>query len=176
MTLVNENEQLNTDKTSFIDNVTDTKLGNFNININYKNVKGNYDKLSYEIQKISQEDIADGWTQKLPTKYKKQQLHHFNITLAELPPHLWSKPHIKNYLYSNNVDLDENNCFTIKDNIYSYSINKCQHYEKIYNLYNELHKPNKNINSIKELYLYCIDNKINGWLINATEKYIETYL
>ena len=161
------------------------KLGYFIVPLNIKSLSSNFEKILFQVKNISQEDIADGWKIILPSKYKKykinnndtseessynNQIHHFNISLSELPPHLWNKPIIKKYLYSD--DLDENNCFTIIDKIYVYSINKTEHYEKIYSLHNEFNKYIKNNNYIIDLYNYCYENNIKGWLMIVVNKYI----
>jgi hypothetical protein len=167
------------------------KLGYFIIPLNIKLVTSKFEKILFQVKNISQEDIADGWQLIIPSKYKKykinnneqdddnaildkslysNEIHHFNISLSELPPHLWNKPIIKKYLYSD--DLDENNCFTIQDKIYIYSINKTEDYEQIYSLYNEFNKIIKNNNYIINLYNYCYEHKIKGWLMIKVNKYI----
>lgn len=151
-------------KHNIIDN-----LGTFNINMKNKNT--NIDTISVEVNRLSQEELADGWTQVLPSKYKQHQKHHFNIELSELPSHLWSKPLILHYLYSSD-NLDDNNCFTINDNIYSYSINRSEHYSNIYNLYIEYNKNIKNNSIILDLYNYCLKYNINGWLVQTVNKYL----
>ena len=105
--------------------------------------------------------------------------HEFDITLAELPQHLWNKPIIKTYLYFNNASDEDNTevnyYFTIYDKIFTYNVIKSKHYETIYNLYIELQTPYKNKLKIMDLYNYCKCNKISGWLILQAEQYLNSY-
>ena len=43
------------------------------------------------IKPLSQEEIAEGWQLKVPAYQNTQPVHHWSVTLAQLPPHLWEK-------------------------------------------------------------------------------------
>ena len=150
---------------------SEKNISSFTVQIKCKNQKGNMDIMIYEVPKISQEELANGWKQILPKRQRlcqnldlsKSSLseinaplnHEFDITLAELPPHLWNKPIIKMYLYLNNTsdtdNTEENYYFTIYDKIFTYNVIKSRHYETIYNLYIELKKLFKNKSGAKKL-------------------------
>ena len=102
------------------------------------------------IKPLSQVDLANGWRLKLPKKSKKQQVHHYSISLAQLPPYLWYK-----------INKDK----PIVDRIYIYTIQKSEHNDDIILLFNELKKQCINKDYIKELYMKLNEKNINGWIM-----------
>jgi hypothetical protein len=121
---------------------------------------------------LTQDDYAEGWQTSLPRPVKGhkgkryQPVHHWSVSLAQLPPHLW-------YKYRVDYD-DEGNEFypVIKDNIYHYTVTKSEHDKTIFQLKNELEKSfsaNKNI--IKELLVKL--EGINGWIITRARKFLK---
>ena len=137
-------------------------LGKFKILMKTKN-----NKELFEFEKLSQNELAEGWIQKLPKKSKHQPVHHFNISLAELPPYLFKYISIYSLL-NNNIEF-----INIKNKIFLYSIEKSDHNLMIYNLYLQLNNKYKNNNKILELYNYCKDNDIYGWIMIKTKEYLE---
>ena len=110
------------------------------------------------IKPLSQEEIAEGWQLKVPAYQNTQPVHHWSVTLAQLPPHLWEKL---------SVDYKDGKKYIpiIKDGIYYYSLNSTKYDDNLKSLYYEIQKGyNPNINSIKEL-LKNINDEVNGWLI-----------
>ena len=115
------------------------------------------------IKPLTQDEIADGWQLNLPGD--KFPVHHWSLTLAQLPPHLWKKLRVD---YKDGKDFIP----IIKDNIYHYSINSTKYDTDLKLLYSELSKGlNANLEKIKELLEKC-DN-INGWLIIRAKKFIK---
>ena len=145
--------------------IIDNTFGKFKVKI--KKSDGN--KYEEEFTKISQEELADDWIQVLPRKNKIKEIHHFSISLAELPHHLWKYLNLTS-LFDNN----DKNIITINDKIFKYTIQKSEHNIIIYNLYLEL-KFNSNTNKILELYNYCKNNKIYGWVTIKAKKYLDLY-
>ena len=135
--------------------IVNNNIGKFKVKIKYSN--GN--KYEQEFAKLSQEELADGWIQVLPRINKINEIHHFNISLAELPPHLWK------YLNLTSLLNNDDNIITISDKIFRYSIQKIEHNIIIYNLYLEINSRYGNNNKILELYNYCKNNKIHGWIM-----------
>jgi len=108
---------------------------------------------------LSDNEYADGWMVKLPKRKKSSEIKTLDISLNELPLHLFPKIDIYNL----------NEKVIIKDHIYTYVINKSDHDNIIYQLYEELFI--KKSNNITDLLKYCNDNNINGSLIKYAEKY-----
>jgi hypothetical protein len=118
------------------------------------------------VKPLTQDEIADGWQLNVPKYQPLQPVHHWSVTLSQLPPHLWKKLQI---------DYKDNKPYIpiIKDGIYYYSINSTKHDNDLKSLYYEMQKgDNANIQTIKEL-LKNIDNEINGWLIIRAKKFVK---
>lgn len=149
------------------------KLGIIKIKLKMKDENHNITKQELEISKLSQEELADDWMQVLPRK-KSQQIHHFNISLAELPQHLWNNINVRSsqYIDENNINLYTDNYYIVTDKIFIYSINRTIHDKYIYELYKELNNKYTNKNKIYDLYKYCIINRLYGWIILKAEKYL----
>ena len=117
------------------------------------------------VKPLSQEAIAEGWQLNIPSYCVSQPVHHWSVTLAQLPPHLWSKLR---------VDYKDNKKFIpiIKNGIYYYSINSTKDDENLKSLYYELQKGyNANVDTIKDL-LKNINEDINGWLIIRAKTFV----
>jgi len=118
------------------------------------------------VKPLSQESIADGWQLNLPSYHKSQPVHHWSVTLAQLPPQLWKKLKVD---YKDGKEYNP----IIKDSIYYYSINSTKHDDDLKNLYFELQKGyNAKVDTIKNL-LKDIDNNINGWLIIRARRFVK---
>jgi hypothetical protein len=119
------------------------------------------------VKPITQDDIAEGWQANLPMKRKRQPIHHWSVTLAQLPPHLWHKYRL---------DYDENGKGfypSIQDGIYRYSVNETKYDLILKQLYTEMMKGyNANSEIIKDL-LKSLENQVNGWLIIRARKYVK---
>jgi hypothetical protein len=103
------------------------------------------------VKPITQDDIAEGWQATLPKMRKRQPIHHWSVTLAQLPPHLWD---------SIKTDYKNNKSFIpiIREGNYFYSVNQTKYDETFRNIYDELLKGYKSDNDkLKEL----------GWIINT---------
>jgi hypothetical protein len=123
-------------------------------------------KEEHIIKPLSQEAIAEGWQLNIPSYQAHQPVHHWSVTLAQLPPHLWSKLR---------VDYKDSKKYIpiIKSGIYYYSINSTKDDEDLKSLYYELQKGyNANVDTIKDL-LKNIDQDINGWLIIRAKSFIK---
>jgi len=125
---------------------------------NYKKIY-NYE---CELQPLSQDELAEGWIQKTPTRTIDKIYHHFSIKLTELSPNLWNK-------LKYNKD---NDCYDVKDGIYEYSIVKSEFDNDIFELYKEIFLLTPNFNKIKEIYELLKHNDYNGWLLLKAKKLI----
>lgn len=114
------------------------------------------------ISPLSQEEIADGWTLVLPKVTKKSTIHHFNIYLSQLPPHLWR--------YITGEEKQE-----ITDKIYKYSIKKSKHDKNVLLLYNLLHSRYLNIQKIEKIFKHLQNSSIKGWVMNKAYNVIQSY-
>jgi hypothetical protein len=133
-------------------------------------------ELSYNIEgsedvvckPLTQEDYANGWQAVLPTagKKSKQPIHHWSVTLAQLPPHLWKK-------YSTDVDEDGNKFHpVIRDGIYHYTVTDTEHDDELMALHTELHREGVlNKEKIKS-YVKHLDG-VNGWLLIRARKFLK---
>lgn len=114
----------------------------------------------------TQEDLADGWRQNLPKSAKNQPIHHWSVTLAQLPPYLW-------YMYKKDFQDNKEVNPIIKDGIYYYSVNQTKYDNDLKSLYQELMKGYyADKNEIKML-LDKLDNQVNGWLIIRAKKFMK---
>jgi hypothetical protein len=118
---------------------------------------------------LSQDEIADGWQTVLPRKNKSNPIHHWSVTLAQLPPHLWCKLKLKLH-----QDTESDLIYSvIKDKIYHYSVNTSEYDHILKELYLEVNRGYyANLNLINE-YLSQIDTNINGWLIIKAKKLVQ---
>ena len=147
----------------------------FQVTNKCKDIKNNINTINNTITQLSQEEIADGWQQILPKKYKGEYINPIYITLSELPPHLFHKSIIKIYLYLNNLDIENTTdaiYFTIFDHLFTYNVLKSANYELIYDLYIEINKTNRNRNKIQSLYDECKLHNTIGWLMIVAKKYL----
>ena len=114
------------------------------------------------ISPLTQEEIADGWTLILPNVTKKSTIHHFNIYLSHLPPHLWR--------YITGEEKQE-----ITDKIYKYSIKKSKHNKNVLLLYNLLHSRYLNIQKIENIFKLLQNSSVKGWLMIKAYNVIQSY-
>ena len=111
---------------------------------------------------LTQDELADGWKQKVPKKKKNNTIHHFSIKLEELPSHLWKK-----------LKYDKtNNFYNVKDGVYEYSIVKTELDNDIYKLYTLVLSDNLDKTLVRELYDKLESQDINGWLMIHAKKLI----
>lgn len=109
---------------------------------------------------LTQDDYANGWRSIIPrsSKNNNQPIHHWSVTLAQLPPHLWHN-------YKKDIHKDSN-IFNrvICDGIYHYTITQTDYDEILIGLYHELQRNyNANKNNLHE-YIKKLDG-VNSWLI-----------
>jgi hypothetical protein len=117
---------------------------------------------------LTQDDYANGWQAVLPhtSKHSKHPIHHWSVTLAQLPPHLWSK-------YRIDVDEDGNKFYpVIRDGIYHYTVTETEHDGILVALLQELQRDHKaNKEKVRE-YVKKLDG-VNGWLIIRAKKFLK---
>lgn len=115
------------------------------------------------LKPLSQIEYADGWRCNLPKLSKSNNLYNWNVSLAQLPPHLWK------YCY---YDYENNNYKKIKNNIYHYNISSTDYDKEMFELYNLLNQINPNLERVNELYHLLKNNDITGWLLIKAHKLI----
>jgi hypothetical protein len=121
---------------------------------------------------LTQDEYAEGWQTSLPRPVKgrkgkkSQPVHHWSVSLAQLPPHLWSKYHV-------NYDEEGNKFYPIiKDNIYHYTVSESEHDKTLFQLKDELEKSfSANKDTIKELLAKL--EGVNGWIITRARKFLK---
>jgi hypothetical protein len=119
-----------------------------------------------ECKPLNQEEYSEGWQLNLPVANAFNPIHHWSVTLAQLPPHLWKK-------YRREYDGGKAYFPVIKDNIYYYSINESKYDADLKLLYVELmngRDANKKV--IKDI-LKKIDGQVNGWLTIRAKKFLK---
>lgn len=115
---------------------------------------------------LTQDELADGWKTVMPktTIVKngehiyKNPIHHWSISLSQLPPHLWRESFI-DYDYHGHEYYP-----VIKNGIYHYSINGSEYDNMIRELYDEIQKPVFDYVMIKSL-VSALEGKVNGWIM-----------
>jgi len=120
---------------------------------------------------LTQEDYANSWQSVLPqpNKYNKQPIHHWSVTLGQLPPHLWSKYHNIINKYGKQFNP------VIYDNIYYYTVSKTEHDNTLLALRKELQRGyNANRDTVYK-YVKELDY-INNWLVIRALKFLKGHL
>lgn len=116
------------------------------------------------IEPLNQNDYAEGWRMVLPNVHKTSTRHHFNVSLANLPPHLWSK-----------IRYDVKcNYLPIMDNIYQYTVKKHDSDEDLFELYHLVNNPDPNYNwdkldLVQELYNSLQKENVKGWIMTRAK-------
>jgi len=112
---------------------------------------------------LTQSDYADGWQYVLPERTKKSDLHNWNVSLAQLPPHLWNKCRT----YYNDEGKE---CYQkINDNIYVYNVVRTDYDDMMRELHHQLLKIHPDKNAVRSLVNELKDN-VSGWLLLRANK------
>lgn len=117
---------------------------------------------------LTQEDYANGWQAVLPhsSKGNKQPIHHWSVTLAQLPPHLWNS-------YRVSYDEDGNEFHpVIRDGIYHYTVTDTEHDETLLELRKELQRGYYARHDKVKEYVKKLDG-VNGWLVIRAKKFLK---
>lgn len=123
---------------------------------------------------LTQEDYANGWQTVLPKPRRgrkgvsgsSQPVHHWSVTLAQLPPHLWSK-------YRLDYDEDGKAFYpVIKDNIYHYTVSPSEHDSTLRKLNEELEKGFKADKVVVKELVNKLDG-VNGWLVTRARRFLK---
>ena len=126
--------------------------------LNYFYVFNNDDKKYNEVKYLTQQELADGWSQKVPTYNNKKLINHFSVTLAFLPEPLWK-------LLNTNFKNVNETYQIINSGMTKYTIIETNQDDTMKQLYNEIHK-----NSCNTLYLQNLINELDtsqhiSWLV-----------
>ena len=142
----------------------DLKLGQFKVKLKIVASPSNTFE-EHIVSQLSQEELAEGWRLVLPKAYKSSTIHHFNVYLTQLPPHLWSRLRVRHSLN------DTNYYITCRDQVYHYTIKSSKYDEQILVLYTEVMRRNPNVKLVSEIYNSLNKHSIRGWLMTRA-KYI----
>jgi hypothetical protein len=136
-----------------------------------KEYSQNVDLSEVVCKPLTQEDYSNGWQSVLPRPRKgrkentlAQPIHHWSVTLAQLPPHLWRKLR---------TEYDEDGKPfhpVIKDNIYHYSVSASEHDKNLHLLNEELVKGCKADKAIVKDLVNKLDG-LNSWLVLRGRRY-----
>jgi len=129
--------------------------------------KNENDEAVYECKPLSQQEYADGWQSVLPKKNIDNAIHHWSVTLAQLPPNLWKKYRIN---YEGNKQYNP----VIRDNIYYYSINESKYDSELKQLYIELSKGRESDKNLIKTLLEKLENQVTGWLTIRAKNFLKT--
>jgi len=140
----------------------DLKYGETSLNGEFKDSE----MKSVVCKPLTQKDYADGWQYVLPKPSKKHPIHHFSVTLANLPPHLWVDL-LENY-EETGVIFSRNK---FKDNIYHYTVSESENDDVLVKLYYELKKYNPDTVLVKN-YLDELGDETSGWLVMRAKKFL----
>lgn len=136
------------------------QFGHYKVTVKKNQKQGDFETEEVVCKPLTQDEITDGWIQVLPTPNRNSPIHHWSVTLAQLPPHLW-----KQYRVSYN---DGKKFYPIiKDGIYNYSVNQTSYDETLIKLYKELKNGFEvNLSNVQK-YLDELEN-VSGWLITRS--------
>ena len=142
---------------------------------NYFNLYDKKDNKFIEIKYLSQQELAEGWEQKIPSESQqeleevwtqkiqayngKRLLNHFSVTLAFLPEKFWFKLR-KEYKGS-----DEVNFKIIKDGVTRYTIIETNQDDIMMQLFKEIKQASSN-HILLEQYIEELDiSQHSSWLV-----------
>jgi len=125
--------------------------------VHHRNTDGKRVKLL--VNPLSQEEIADGWSQVLPVPHKKSTIHHFSVYLSQLPPHLWNR--VRHHTNPEKSDTYH----VIKDNIYTYSVKVSKHDNEIRKMYNLVRANRPNLEEISQQFKLLQSARVKGWVM-----------
>lgn len=128
---------------------TRSTLGQFKVIL----ITNNKNLIECNVLPLTPIEVANNWKIILPKVKHRTTIHHFNIYLSELPPHLWKSFSINGY-YN-----------TIKDHIYQYSIKKNKYDSDIIKLYKLIMYNTTDKQNINDLYIKLKQNNIKGWIM-----------
>lgn len=112
---------------------------------------------------LTQAEFADGWQCVLPRRTKKSNVYNWNVTLAQLPPHLWSK-------CSTYYDEEgKENYHKINDGIYQYTVSRTDYDDEMVELHRQIHKTVVDRTLVRGLVENLKDN-VSGWLLIRANK------
>jgi len=127
--------------------------------------------VSTEVNYLSQHELAEGWQQNIPRRYfiekKLVSYHHFSVSLAYLPDHLW--PKLRRNRKTNQYE-------TIKYGVARYTVTKTEQDDIIIRLYNEIHQYRPDINILQECINLLEQSQPRSWLVVRANNYIKTGL
>jgi hypothetical protein len=107
---------------------------------------------------LTQSEYAEGWQHVLPRRTKKSNIYNWNVTLAQLPPHLWSRCHTR-------VDEDGKRLYnTISDGIYRYNVSLTDYDDEMRELHQQVRRVNPDLVRVRSLVNELQDN-VSGWLL-----------
>lgn len=115
---------------------------------------------------LTQEELADGWQMNNPKSSRTQPIHHYSVTLAQLPPHLWR-------FYRKDFQDGKEVYKIIKAGNYYYSVNETSHDAELIKLYLELMNGYTADNVKIKTLLEKLDKQISGWLINRAHHFLK---
>lgn len=123
---------------------------------------GHFKVGEHVIKPTNQIEMSKGWQLKIPKFNNSKTIHHWSVSLAQLPPHLWHKIDLDKLDYKN----------TVRDGIYFYSINTTKNDETFKSIYNELMKEYKSDKKYLQELVSLLDEDVVGWLIIRAKEYI----
>jgi hypothetical protein len=139
-------------------------FGHYKVNMNCYNDYSQIVDTEVVCKPLTQDDYAHGWQTVLPRPRKgrgnisAQPIHHWSVTLAQLPPHLWRKLR---------TEYDEDGKPfhpVIRDNIYHYTVSASEHDENLHLLNEEIMKGRKADKTIVKDLVNKLDT-LNSWLV-----------
>lgn len=121
---------------------------------NYFNVYDKKDKKFIEIKYLSQQELAEGWEQEIPSCNEKKLINHFSLTLAFLPEKFWPK-----------VSKGSNEAKVIKDGVTRYTIIETNQDNIMIQLFEEVNSHTPNHNLLNQ-YIEELDvSQHSSWLV-----------
>lgn len=129
---------------------------------NYFNVYDKKNRKFIEIKYLSQQELAEGWKQKIPSYNEKRLINHFSVTLAFLPEKFWFRL-CKEYKGPNEVNFK-----VIKDGVTRYTIIETNQDDIMMQLFEEIKQFAPNYNLLEQ-YIEELDvSQHSSWLVLRT--------
>ena len=116
---------------------------------------------------LTQGDLMEGWVAVLPKRLKKSTIFNWNVTLSQLPNHLWAR--LRSYFKEGKESYR-----MIKNNIYNYNITMTLQDKLMIELNKELHSVFPNIMKIQDLYRE-LKPHVGGWLMMRAAQFLKNH-
>ena len=137
------------------------KIGQFKVKM-----MDNEKEVDVIVNRLTPEEMADGWQQVLPHRKNKDDFYHFSVFLSQLPNHLFPRLRMIPDAKAESGERWK----TINDQIYQYSVKTTPHDAMILRLQKILQDSCHYRSEVEQLYQELTKAGVKGWLMLRAKK------